>query len=123
SSVEPDLLETIKKVFARSSLSSDALICTGSVESRTCSRGKPSILPNVIANTSGQAGTAHAEQENVAETFFLDIFCYALQVAAVSNFVFSNAEPGQPVRFVGAGPQRRIALPQTADLSRSAPIV
>src|SRR5437879_1098965 len=53
SSVEPDLLETIKKVFARSSLSSDALICTGSVESRTCSRGKPSILPNVIANTSG----------------------------------------------------------------------
>ena len=70
-----------------------------------------------------QAGTAHAEQENVAETFFLDIFCYALQVAAVSNFVFSNAEPAQPVRFVGAGPQRRIALPQTADLSRSAPIV
>src|SRR5205809_475085 len=37
-----------------------------------------------------QAGTAHAEQENVAETFFLDIFCYALQVAAVSNVVFSK---------------------------------
>ena len=70
-----------------------------------------------------QAGTAHAEQENVAEAFFLDIFCYALQVAAMSDFVFSNPEPAQPIRFVGAGPERCIALPQTADFSCSAPIV
>ena len=30
-----------------------ALICAGSVESRTCSSGKPSILPKVMRRTSG----------------------------------------------------------------------
>src|SRR5215471_13647682 len=54
SSVLPDLLETMHSVFLRSSFFSSALICTGSVESRTCISGKPLILPKVIRKTSGQ---------------------------------------------------------------------
>ena len=53
SSVPPDLLETIKSVLARSTLFSNVLTCAGSVESRTCSSGKPPTLPNVIFITSG----------------------------------------------------------------------
>ena len=45
SSVEPDLLDTIKRDFLRSSLLSSARMCAGSVESRTWSAGNPSIVP------------------------------------------------------------------------------
>src|SRR5579859_3680643 len=54
SRVLPDLLETIQSVFLRSSFFLMALICTGSVESRTCISGNPGILPNVMRSTSGQ---------------------------------------------------------------------
>ncbi len=42
SSVVPDLLETMKRVRARSILRSRGLTCAGSVESRMCSSGWPS---------------------------------------------------------------------------------
>src|SRR5207237_2064302 len=54
SSVLPDLLETMHSVLLRSSFASMALICTGSVESSTCSSGNPLIFPNVMRSTSGQ---------------------------------------------------------------------
>src|SRR5579863_7229319 len=54
SRVLPDLLETMQRVFLRSSFFSRVLIWTGSVESRTCSSGKPVILPKVMRRTSGQ---------------------------------------------------------------------
>src|SRR6516164_6521654 len=54
SSVLPDLLDTMQRVFLRSSLFSSSLICAGSVESRTCSSGKPATLPKVMRRTSGQ---------------------------------------------------------------------
>src|SRR6266850_1302048 len=54
SSVLPDLLETMQIVLLRSTFASRALICAGSVESRTCSSGKPLIFPKVIHRTSGQ---------------------------------------------------------------------
>src|SRR6185503_3423712 len=53
SSVDPDLLETIKRVvfsWMRLSTSSN---CAGSVESSTCSSGNPSCLPKESACTSG----------------------------------------------------------------------
>src|SRR5438477_5999119 len=53
SSVLPDLLETMHSVFLRSSFFSIALICAGSVESRTCSSGNPATLPKVMSSTSG----------------------------------------------------------------------
>ncbi len=53
SSVLPDLLDTMQSVFLRSSFFSMALICVGSVESSTCSSGKPAIFPNVMRSTSG----------------------------------------------------------------------
>jgi hypothetical protein len=51
--VPPDLLETMKSVWARSTASSIARTCAGSVESSTCSFGKPDFLANVSASTSG----------------------------------------------------------------------
>src|SRR5713101_6694720 len=54
SRVLPDLLETMQRVLRRSSFFSRALICAGSVESRTCISGKPAILPKVRRRTSGQ---------------------------------------------------------------------
>ena len=53
SSVLPDLLDTMHRVFFRSSFFSIALICTGSVESSTCSSGKPATFPKVMRSTSG----------------------------------------------------------------------
>src|SRR5262249_29980191 len=54
SCVLPDLLETMNRVLARSSLASVALICAGSVESSTSISGWPNCLPKVTSNTSGQ---------------------------------------------------------------------
>ena len=54
SSVEPDLLETMNRVLLIWILSSQDLICAGSVESKTWSSGKPAILPKVFRITSGQ---------------------------------------------------------------------
>ena len=53
SSVLPDLLDTRNSVLARSTFCSIALICAGSVESSTCSSGRPAIVPKVIFRTSG----------------------------------------------------------------------
>src|SRR5437660_1580577 len=53
SSVLPDLLETMQRILWRSTFASMALICAGSVESRTCSSGNPFIFPNVMRRTSG----------------------------------------------------------------------
>src|ERR1035441_173069 len=54
SRVLPDLLETIKRVVARLIFFSTLRICAGSVESRMCKRGKPSVCGYVNARTSGQ---------------------------------------------------------------------
>src|SRR5229473_2568296 len=54
SRVLPDLLETMQMVLLRSTFASTALICAGSVESRTCNSGKPLIFPKVMRRTSGQ---------------------------------------------------------------------
>ena len=53
SSVEPDLLETMNSVFFRSTCSSRAFTCAGSVESRTRSSGEPGTWPKVSRQTSG----------------------------------------------------------------------
>src|SRR5258707_548348 len=54
SSVLPDLLDTMQIVLLRSTWASMALICAGSVESSTCSAGKPLILPEVLRMTFGK---------------------------------------------------------------------
>src|SRR5438552_14912781 len=53
SSVLPDLLETINSVRSRSIVLSRRRIWAGSVESRTCKRGKPELAPKLCASTSG----------------------------------------------------------------------
>src|SRR5690349_10432291 len=96
SSVLPDLLETMKRVRARSILASKDLICAGSVESRTCNSGEPEILPNVMRSTSAEAGPAHAEQENVSEAGALDVGGDSLQMGNCAALLGCNVEPAQP---------------------------
>src|SRR5579862_3122671 len=92
SSVVPDLLETINKVFARSTFFSKALTCAGSVESSTCNWGKPDILPKVSANTSAQTGAAHAQQQDVGEIFFLDARDGGVQFVAMRDLFRRDIE-------------------------------
>ena len=51
--VPPDLLETMNTVLAMSILASIARTWAGSVESSTCSFGKPAFRAKVSASTSG----------------------------------------------------------------------
>src|SRR5260370_42609403 len=54
SSVVPDLLETMNRLFAGLIFASAAFTCAGSVESSTWRRGKLGTWPKVLVRTSGQ---------------------------------------------------------------------
>jgi hypothetical protein len=51
--IDPDLLDTMKRVFFRSTLFSKAVTWAGSVESSTWRSGNPLIAPKVARITSG----------------------------------------------------------------------
>ncbi len=124
SSVLPDLLETMNKRLRQIDFVLERLDLRriGGIEH--VQSGKPAILPKVISQHFGaQTGTTHAQQQDVGEVFFLDICDRGAQLVAVSDLVVGDVEPAQPVGFVGAGPERGIVLPQTADLVAGAPVV
>ncbi len=94
SSVPPDLLETIKSVLARSTLFSTLLICAGSVESRTCRRGKPGVCgEGQSKHLRAKAGSAHAEQQNVRESAALNFVGERLQFAGGGKLLVDDIEP------------------------------
>ena len=67
SSVLPDLLETMNSVRDGSMRLSTVRICAGSVESSTCSLGKPGCGAKGFAEHLGaEARPAHAEQQEIA---------------------------------------------------------
>ena len=68
SSVPPDLEETMKNVFSRSSARSVARTKPGSVESSTCSSRPPGTVAERAPDHLGaEARAAHAEQHGVLE--------------------------------------------------------
>src|SRR6266404_5740808 len=69
SSVEPDLLETMNSVLARSMLFSIDLIRAESVESSTCSSGNPASLPNDSRITSGHKLDPPIPSSSTCENF------------------------------------------------------
>ena len=124
SRVVPDLLETMNKVFARLTLFSNAFTCAGSVESSTCSSGKPAILPKVsLQHIRTQAGTTHAQQQDVGEVFLLNVSNSGAQFVGMSDLVGSDIEPAHPVGFVRACPERGIVPPEPAHLVACPPVV
>src|SRR5260221_12358128 len=111
SSVLPDLLETIQIVLLRSTCASMVLICAGSVESSTCSTGKPLILPKVMRRTSGQRLEPPIPSKRACLNFaffpsaatFLNCSIWANCVAVIS----SQPSPGsQCLRFQPDAPPR-----------------
>ena len=98
SSVVPDLLDTMKIVFARSTLFSMAFTCAGSVESSTNNCGIPvDLAESLLQNFGTQAGSAHAEQQRVLESGRFHIFGDVFQMLLVRQLIFGNAEPAEPL--------------------------
>src|SRR5579871_394274 len=103
SSVLPDLLETMQSVFFRSSFFSSALICKGSVESRTCISGKPLILPNVMRRTSGQ----RLEPPMPSNTTCLNLRFFTSAASSLNEFAFascSSVTESQPSQLLSSAP-------------------
>ena len=112
----PDLLDTMNSVLPRSSVASIALICAGTVESRMRNRGKPGLWPNVVGQHLGaEARAAHAEQERILKSLAPDLLGKGL--IALDLIGVDAVEPAEPAILVGAGPQRFVALPKTADIA------
>jgi len=96
SSVPPDLLETINSVFFSSIFASMALICAGSVESRTCNSGNPSIFPKVSRSTSGQRlEPPNPEQQDVLEPRLLHFGGKQREMDAVRFLVIGKSRANQ----------------------------
>ncbi len=124
SSVLPDLLETMKIVFARSSFASRALTCAGSVESRTRNSGYPGMFPKVSFRTSTQRLDPPMPRStaclNPAARISSAIFWKRWRAR---NLFFDDAEPAEPLAFVRVGPERSIARPEALDLVVALPVL
>ena len=113
-----------KSVFAGSILFSIVLICAGSVESSTCSCGKPGILAiGQSKDVWTQTRSAHAKQQDVGKLAVLGIVGYGFQVCAVRDLFVGDAEPSEPVCLVGSGPERGVVFPQASNFSIGTPVI
>src|ERR1035441_6941170 len=119
SSVLPDLLETMKRVLARSIFFSTLLICAGSVESSMCRRGKPGVCPKVSASTSGQRLDPPMPSSRMSENPpLLTSLANAFNWPAAASC--SSAMPSQPSQLASSSLvqreasccQRRLTLPE-----------
>ena len=123
SSVLPDLLDTMKIVFARSIRFSMALICAGSVESSTCNSGKPPTVPKVSRITSGH----RLEPPMPRSRAWLNPADFTssgnlLQVLPVAELSLRHPQPAEPFPLVGAGPYRGVTPPEPAYLAILSPV-
>ena len=116
SSVLPDLLATMTSVRSRSTRPFDARPpATGTVESSTCSSGEPGWRPNVRASTSGHRleppmPSSSACVKPSRRTPAASAARLGQQAAAGLDRV----EPAEPLRFVAAGPERGVLVPEPA---------
>src|SRR5436305_320953 len=69
-----------------------------------------------------QARSPHSQQENVLEAAGLNFLGDFLKLIVLRLLLFYNVEPSQPLRFVSAGPQAGVTLPQALHLSTRLPI-
>ena len=96
------------------------LICAGSVESSTCSFGKPGLRAESLGKDLGaEARPAHAEQQHVAEPAGPHVAGEVFERGDRLLLLADDAEPAEPLGLVGFGPQRRIAMPTAGGPCRS----
>ena len=124
SSVLPDLLATITSVRSRSTRPSSAATCDGTVESRTCSSGAPGWRPKVRASTSGHRleppmpSSSACVKPSRRTPAAMSWSAGSERAAGVDG-----AEPAEPPRLVGAGPERRVLVPQPARAAGAVPLL
>jgi len=70
-----------------------------------------------------EAGSSHAEQENVGECAALYFIGESFQFGRVGKLLVGDAEPSQPTGFVVTRPERGVTLPEPSYFSRGAPVV
>src|SRR6266404_5473923 len=74
-------------------------------------------------NFGAEAGATHAQQQHVLELRFLHIGGKIFEDVKLGKLFFNDVQPTQPLRFVGAGTNRRVPLPQPPDLVVLFPII
>src|SRR5579875_287063 len=70
-----------------------------------------------------ETGAAHAEKSRVSEPGGANIFDDARKAVAIRNLILGDAEPGEPLAFVGIGPERSVAGPEAMNLVLLLPII
>src|SRR5215472_4916647 len=68
-----------------------------------------------------QTRSSHAEQQHVLKAARLNLLRELLQLIVLSNLLFDDVQPSQPLRFVVPRPQARVAIPKTLYLSSRLP--
>ena len=58
-----------------------------------------------------EAGAAHAEQHRIGEPGTFHLVRKSFEAPGILQLGFGNGEPAEPLRLVGVGPQRGIAVP------------
>ncbi len=102
SSVVPDLLETMNRRLRQIDLVLECLDLRriGGIEH--VQFGEAGDLAESHAqHFRAQARSAHAEQQDVGEAFFLHVCDCGAQLVAVRDLLLGDAEPAQPLGFVG----------------------
>ena len=124
SSVPPDLLDTMKIVFVEIDPAFDRLDLrrVGGIE-HVQLREAGDLAEGHAHDLRTEARSAHAQQQRMFEPRRLDLLGDALQVLDVRQLVVGDAQPAQPVGFVGAGPQRGVAAPQPPHLLLLLPVI
>ena len=73
-------------------------------------------------NFGTKARTAHPQKENVLKTAEMNFLREFLQFVLMRGLLFNNVEPAEPLRFVVAGPEARVAIPQSLHLPARLPV-
>ena len=115
SSVEPDLLETMKSVRREIDLGLDRpdLRRIGRIEHEQLRRSGDRA-ERLLPDFGTQTRAAHPEQERVCEAFRCDLLLEVEQRLHPFDLLVDDAEPSDPARLVGARPQRCVAGEQPA---------
>src|ERR1700730_3699112 len=70
-----------------------------------------------------ETGAAHAEQQSVLELGFLYVGSNFFEQVELGKPLLRDVHPAQPLRFVSAGPDGGVALPEPPDLVVLFPII
>ena len=123
SRVEPDLLETMKRVLRQIDLGFHGADLRGIGGVEHVQAGEAGeMAEGQRQHFRTQAGAAHAEQQNIVKAAVAHIARDLLKLGEVGELVVDDAEPTHPEALVFSGPQRGVPGPQPADFIVRLPV-